>query len=710
MNQEQKLNILTDFANNRMCVLNSIESFSSKNTSFQTQEVHEIDEIEYTKSLMQTPISKLSKFSDGVWDFNEDYPNVARSIQGDSLRINFSRHQNIPIFVIAEIKVLFYLALLNNLIFKTEFNTKTYKNIKRRRVKGSIKPQTLTVYFNKGLSFLNHLFKETIEELGSEFVHKNISTLADLSYEMYVKSAENFEQVADDSLDRFFKYLYSPSACEYVFSKPLPFVDINQLNWKKRSTRYKNKKIQVIPNESFETLSKVSSLIVVDFLHAIGDDKKIADTTSFENWKVSKHSSWASEEKINRESLNVYTALRLRQKKYSVEYIENTVEPYGAMFTKHSTLKSAIGMRKILGKLGYKVESLNEYFNLVGAACIYLVGQYTGMRPSELAEIRVQNIDCLTEENGIWLIKSSVKKHVQEINTGLFDDKWVAIPIVRDALLASSYISKFKASPYLLAHANTLAPNEKARSMDGNGVKYQINKLITTLLGEKTAHAIKFHPYMLRHTLTYQLYRVDIGLSIISFQLKHFVHDVEKYTTYGATSQVTLGYGGVGEILSKDGYRKGRRTTFRQEAESEAVKIAFNPNGVYYGAKGKELKNKLTKFFVGYGLAGYNEEEVYEALVNQGVGVVNVGQGLCYGQKSEDFDNSLPCLGSLRCNPARCSQAVVTKSHAPKWREIYLLNKINLNKPDYAYNRENILAAMNEAKMVLEHLGEEVEL
>ncbi len=107
---------------------------------------------------------------------------------------------------------------------------------------------------------------------------------------------------------------------------------------------------------------------------------------------------------------------------------------------------------------------------------------------------------------------------------------------------------------------------------------------------------------------------------------------------------------------------------------------------------------------------GYTEEEVYQAMAEQGVAVVYMGQGLCYGGREEEFDASLPCIGSLRCNPARCKQAVVTSRHAPKWREVYMLNKSNLNKPEYSHNREQIEAAMNEAKMVLESLGEEVEL
>lgn len=38
------------------------------------------------------------------------------------------------------------------------------------------------------------------------------------------------------------------------------------------------------------------------------------------------------------------------------------------------------------------------------------------------------------------------------------------------------------------------------------------------------------------------------------------------------------------------------------------------------------------------------------------------------------------------------------------------MNKANLNKPGYEHLREQMLATMNEAVMVLENLGEKVEL
>jgi hypothetical protein len=83
--------------------------------------------------------------------------------------------------------------------------------------------------------------------------------------------------------------------------------------------------------------------------------------------------------------------------------------------------------------------------------------------------------------------------------------------------------------------------------------------------------------------------------------------------------------------------------------------------------------------------------------------IVNMGTGFCFGGV-ENFDESLPCVGTLRCNPIRCHNAVVTKSHAPKWREVYVSNRSLLNKKGYEDRQDQILEAMREAESVLKHL------
>lgn len=702
MDYEKKLNVLTGFAEHRLYVLDALDHATvQKKKHLQNNYT---DDIEYVTYLMDKPVSKLSKFSDMCWNFNNDYPNAAQNVQGAKLRINFSKYTEIPIFVLTEIKVILELALLNNSIFKLQSKEG------QSRTKKVLKANSLITIFENGLTFINEIFKQASHELGYEFVQEKIRTLSDITPELYSKAAENYDRVKGVELDKFFKYLRSPASVKYVFEKPVAYVELNSLKWKRLANTNTSKKEQVLPDLVFESLSKIASFIIVDFLSAIGAKEKISDVHSLERFNTSDYLSWAKQEQVTHEILNGYIAMRLGTKGYPSSFITNIIEPHDWMLKKDSSVTSGRTLRKELKKRGYKLDNLREYFNLVAYACAYVVGQYTGMRPSELSEIRVQDCSCLVQDDGVWLIESTVKKHKDEISTGLFDDRWVAIPIVKDAILAASYISKIKVSPYLISNVDTVKPGSSPQSMASNGITHQMNNFIGQLLGKNIADELKFNPYMLRHTLTYQLFKAEVGLPLISFQLKHFVESISKYTSTGATSSVTLGYGDIGEMLSKDGNRKGDTKSLRRAAELDAIKTAHNPNGTYYGGKASEHKKGLIKTFNGYMAEGYTEDEIYEAMVDQGVAMVYMGQGLCYGGRAEEYDSSLPCIGSLRCNPARCKQAVVTTKHAPKWREVYMLNKTNLNKPEYSDNREQILSAMNEAKMVLENLGEAIEL
>ena len=705
MNTEVRLNLLTEFSSHRFYIIDALDPIVDNDP---IENTHKEDESknsrEYMESLLEHPISKMSKFSDPIWDFNSDYPNAARNVQGAKLCIDFSQYKHTTELVITEIKVILNLALINNSIFKPK------ASLNRRYIKTSLKANYLISIFKKGLTFVDEVFKQANKELGYEFIQQKVRSFSDITPDLYYKAAVNFSYMRNSNLDKFFMYIRSPASVEYVFNEPIPYVELNSLDWQKARNINKRKRRQVLPDNVFEAMSKLTSFVIVDFLTAIGDEKEIAGVSSLERFKASEYPSWSAQEKISRKTLNEYIAMRLRTKGYSSDFVKNLIEPSYWMEKDFSDIRSGSYLRSALRNRGYKMDNLREYFNLVSYSSMYIIAQYTGMRPSELAEVRVDNCKCLFKNNDIWLIESVVKKHKDEIHTGLFDDRWVAIPIVRDSVLAASYISKIKASPYLASSVDTVSPNKFPLSMTSTGISWQVSNLIGQLLDEEKFKDVNFNPYMLRHTLAYQLYRAEVGLPLISFQLKHFVDSVAKYTSQGATSSVTLAYGDIGNMLSKGEGRKGIDKSLRKSAELEAIKTAHNPNATYYGGKADEHKNRLIKVFKGYMAEGYTEDEVYEAMADQGVAVVYMGQGLCYGGRTEDYDTSLPCIGSLRCNPARCKQAVVTIKHAPKWREVYLLNKVNLNKPEYAHNREQILAAMNEAKMVLESLDEKVEI
>ena len=118
MDYEKKLNVLVGFAEHRLYILDALDHATvQKKKHLQNNYTYDIAYVTY---LMDKPVSKLSKFSDMCWNFNNDYPNAAQNVQGAKLRINFSKHTEIPIFVLTEMKVIFELALLNNSIFKPQ--------------------------------------------------------------------------------------------------------------------------------------------------------------------------------------------------------------------------------------------------------------------------------------------------------------------------------------------------------------------------------------------------------------------------------------------------------------------------------------------------------------------------------------------------------------------------------------------------------------
>ena len=131
MDYEIKLDVLTAFVKHRFYVLEALSPIADQRNEC-LQHKH-ADDIEYMTSLMDKPISTLSNFSDDVWNFNKDYPNAARNVQGAKLRINFSQYTAIPVFVLIEMKIIFELALLNNSIFKPQSKggqSRTKKNLK----------------------------------------------------------------------------------------------------------------------------------------------------------------------------------------------------------------------------------------------------------------------------------------------------------------------------------------------------------------------------------------------------------------------------------------------------------------------------------------------------------------------------------------------------------------------------------------------------
>jgi hypothetical protein len=109
---------------------------------------------------------------------------------------------------------------------------------------------------------------------------------------------------------------------------------------------------------------------------------------------------------------------------------------------------------------------------------------------------------------------------------------------------------------------------------------------------------------------------------------------------------------------------------------------------------------------------GWDTEEVVTHLAKQGLPFASVGTGYCGGRRDrllKDGTRELsPCIGSLQCNPGKCHQAVITKTHLPQWKKILEHNLAMANDEDMVYAKDVHLAAAEEAKMVLISLGEKI--
>lgn len=682
---ESQINILTDYRMNKAPLF----SFIAENSN-DAGAVNSEDENSFLYLLMKMPVTKLSIFTDNQWDYNDDVLNPVTNVKGAKLKINFDKYPDIPDFILIEFKCLLHYLILNAKVFAAGGRNK--------KQKGKIKPNTAIAQFESGLRYINHVFCQLNDEYGSAYVKNKFRTFSDIQFSDFQVAANKFTYCVNSAMMKFFYYLKHPFSQKILDHEVQ--VDFDALEWPEFLTKKRDKRL-VFENKIFEKTISNSSFRIVEFLTAMGE--KIEDATAAKHFERQKEVYKPSG--LTAGLVNDYTISRLLAKGYSQVFIGEKCNIPKEYCSEDGSLLVSRKVRVIIKKK-YSIRHLDEVRLAVNeayyAAC-YLVGQYTGMRPNALSEIVLSS--CLINEDRYDLVVSEEKKGKDE-SYNLFDDKWIAIPIVRDAIKVARILSVCKNNEYLFSNADTVSPNSKATNMTSVGMTCMMNNYLSMIFDKKIVRGIVYSPYMMRHTLTYQLYRAELGLPFISFQLKHLVDSVGKYSSSGATCKTTLGYGEIADMLGSDA-TKGKNKSIRRLAEIERVKSVMDPNATYLGEKGKEHKDRLQKAFQGYMASGYTEDEVYEKMAEQGMALINVGTGFCFGGV-ENFDESLPCIGTLRCNPNRCPNAVVTKANAPKWREVYITNTALLGKKGYEKHELQLKEAIKEAEGVLIYLEEEV--
>lgn len=663
--------------------------FFVNENKFTDIEQHDTQEAIWLPELLNLSVTSLNRFVDDEWDYNRDVINPPRSVQGAKLKIDFSKYSCIPDYVMIELKCLCHLVMLVPMQFKNP--------IRGNRSKKQIKPNTVITHFEAGLRYINSVF-EDLNAHGVEFVQSKFKSLTDVLDSDFRKTAKGFEFRVGQELKTFLGYLNHPYSVN-VFGTQIK-VDFSTLTWPTQIKKQREERL-IFENNDFEQLLSHSTFTVVNFLLRISED--IEDKTALTHYNALNKNRELDFE-FNKDVLNDYVLIRLLSKGYSKEYIESKCIISKEYLNVDGSLRWHEDIRPII-KEKYQInhfDDVRRYINEVYYASAYLVSQLTGMRPEEMCELLISK--GLTTHDGFDVVVSNVKKGKLDA-LKLFDDKWVAIPIMKDAFKAASKISILKNNDYFFSNVDTVDPEKEPNNMNPGGIRDFFNNYFKTVLGKKRTEEIKFTAYMIRHTLAFQLHRIELGLPFISFQLKHVVDKVDSYTSKGATSSTTLGYGEIAENIVLNSARSKK---IRRYAEVERIKSIMDPDGTYVGPKAKEHKARLNKVFQGYMEAGYTKEEVFDAMAEQGLAVINVGTGFCFGGV-EDFDENIPCIGSLRCNPNRCSNAIVSKANAPKWREVYVSNKELLGKDGYEDRQSQVIAAIEEAKGVLIYLGESID-
>jgi integrase len=652
-----------------------------------------LEALSWYQALMALPVSKTSVLGDAVWDFNDDHPNAARNVKGAKLRLNFESYPLLNQSAVLEAKVALYCWL------KMPAATRSFASPR------NIKANTAISCMKAGLSFLNTMSGQARQLMTDEFFEVGHHGLTYFDAGMYREAALIHPYAFGPDLKKFFTLVRSPFFEEQIFEEPLPYVQLESLAWAKvlKHVPDSERTYRILPNDVFEKASREASFAVVDFLSTLGEP--VDDLVALTRQNASGY-SLARAQELSRYNFDLYVALRLRRTGYEsdamAEALDEVRPEYLSEIGKHDFKAPETLIKLTSARLD---DEFRRYINFVSYSACYLVAQYTGMRPSELSEILVES--CMEQESDYWLLISNVIKHRQGL-AKLFDDKWIAIPIVRDSIRAACFIAKVKQNPYLFSSVDTVAQGAEPNSMTSLGISFQFKAFFEEILTDEEFEILEFSPYTLRHTLAYHMARAELGLPFISHQLKHFGDLIGGAGQNKAFSAVTLGYGALAEILSKGGRSSGKTPT--QMAGEEYIHSYCDPDANYAGPNAVSHKARMQKVFSGYMAAGYTKEQIIAQMAKKRMAIINVGQGFCYGGQREVFDESLPCIGSLRCNPNRCKNAVVTKAHAPKWREIYVQNSLALSSPNSAGAEEELRAAMEEAKGVLEHLGEEVEV
>lgn len=627
-------------------------------------------EFKFDKDL---PISKQSTFGDSHWDLYDETQIRQTSVPKSRLKIDWDSYNvggaEESIYILPE-QIIYELKLFTAIYYLVP-------NLLSSASKG-VKPQTAVVTFRALARLFSAIYRLSIlTKYSNSLPLSHINSITDITL-ADIKIALKDSAFRDGvTLKKGLLYLSNGIFSRY-FVRPVQWkkADIRLLDFK--YTKVRKDYNQVMPNELFRFLSDRACSDVIGFLNWLGID-------SHDNSEFDVQTNLNLETDIGAQVFDDYVKIRVLDR-----IVANQLKKkphYGSLKLR----------QQFKDKYDINPKDVLNYIYKVQRAAFTIIGLYTGARYSDLTTFQ---LGCITKHHGIYVLKGTLVKGID--NKKLEgEDLWPAIPIMRDALRCLEEISKVTFNHFLISSRQTVSIGVTPKPMSLTGLAGGINSYLIEIDTTKRWSDWVINLHQLRHTLANQLARADVGLMFIAHQMKHL------YTALNALPpSVTLMYGNISDVAAQ----RAMRTP---DAYYEAAKALYDPNMKVAGGGAQEFKERRKVYFEGMAAQGWTTEEVIKYLSKQGLPFASVGIGYCGGRRDKllkDGTRELsPCIGSLQCNPSRCHQAVITKTHIPQWKKILQHNLAMVKDEEMAYAKDVHQAAADEAKQVLKGLGENID-
>ena len=434
--------------------------------------------------------------------------------------------------------------------------------------------------------------------------------------------------------------------------------DIATLRWEKKD-RVSHERL---PDKLFSLLSNSAIADVKEFLEAL-------QIEMHDEFPVPKESNLFSQDiRDFRESFENY-----------VQYLNDK-----------KAIFSSAQLPALIRKANASVREAARAAERASLAARIIMMLYTGARGSELVSFRPNS---LRRKDETWVIMGTVIKH-KNLNSPVGRDEWVAIPIVRDAVQVLEQTGRAFSSEFLFHPCIGHKFLPQGKPVERTGLNQEIKKYINLIDSDKEWEDVSPVPHQFRNSLAFELRKASIGLPFIAYQLKHVYSAIEK-----TVNDVTLSYGS----LSSSAVHKAVI-----DANLVALKELYHPDSPIAGGGAEQHKRRRAAYFEGMVNRGFSIDEVLLQLALEGgMPLTDVGLGYCQGQMKIVVDGvkaDPPCIGSLRCNPVRCQNAVIPEHKLPVWKKSLEENMARLEDPAFAYARPHLQEAIDEIRSVTDLL------